>query len=363
MSFEFGVYTFGDLNHDPHSGRPIGAKQRLEEIIAAAKLAEEAGLDVFGVGEHHTPNFAVTAPPVVLAAIARHTKRIKLTSATTVLSTADPVRLFEDFATLDLLSDGRAELIAGRGAMAFLDTYRVFGYELADYDALFEEKIGLLLQINAQEKLSWNGRFRPELIEAGIAPRPLGGKLPLWIGVGRTPESAERAGRLGTGLSFAQLTGDTNRLKPLAEAYREAGQAAGYTPDQLPIAVCGHGYIAPTSQQALDEYFPYHANYFEHIMQKRNPADRLSREQFEQSTSANEALAVGSPQQIVEKILYQHERIGHNRYLLQLDIGGVPYAKVARSIELLATEVVPAVRRALRETTTAAVEETGEPLR
>ncbi|MFF2885904.1 LLM class flavin-dependent oxidoreductase [Paenibacillus sp. NPDC057967] len=347
LSFEFGVYTFGDLTRDPHSGRPISAKQRLEEIIAAARLAEEAGLDVFGVGEHHTPNFAVTAPPVVLAAIARHTKRIKLTSATTVLSTVDPVRLYEDFATLDLLSDGRAEIIAGRGAMAFLDTYRLFGYELDDYDELFQERIDLLLQINNKESVSWKGRFRPELIEAGVAPRPLGGKLPLWIGVGRTPESAERAGRLGTGLTFAQLSGDPSRLKPLADAYRAAGKSAGYTPEQLPIAVCGHGYIAPTPREALDEYLPYHANYFEHIMQKRNPADRLSREEFEQSTGPNYALAVGSPEQIVEKILYQHELIGHSRYILQLDIGGVPYAKVARSIELLAAEVMPVVRREL----------------
>ncbi|WP_240644529.1 LLM class flavin-dependent oxidoreductase [Paenibacillus paeoniae] len=352
MSFEFGVYTFGDLTNDPHSGRPINAKQRLEEIVAAAQLAEEVGLDVFGLGEHHTPNFAVTAPPVVLAAIARHTKRIKLTSATTVLSTADPVRLYEDFATLDLLSDGRAEIIAGRGAMAFLDTYSLFGYELADYDELFQEKIGLLLHINENERLSWNGRFRPELIEAGVAPRPLGGKLPLWIGVGRTLESAERAGRLGTGLTFAQLSGDPSRLKPLADAYRAAGKAAGYTPEQLPIAICGHGYIAPTPRQALDEYFPYHANYFEHIMQKRNPAERLSREEFELSTGASFALAVGSPEQIVEKILYQHEQIGHSRYILQLDIGGVPYAGVARSIELLATKVMPVVRRELNQATT-----------
>ncbi|RJX40410.1 LLM class flavin-dependent oxidoreductase [Paenibacillus pinisoli] len=348
LSFEFGVYTFGDLTRDPHSGRAVSAKQRLEEIIAAARLAEEAGLDVFGVGEHHTPNFAVTAPPVVLAAVARHTKRIKLTSATTVLSTVDPVRLYEDFATLDLLSDGRAEIIAGRGAMAFLDTYRLFGYGLTDYDALFEEKINLLLQINHEESVSWKGRFRPELLEAGVAPRPLGGKLPLWIGVGRTPESAERAGRLGAGLAFAQLSGDPSRLKPLADAYRAAGKAAGYRPEQLPVAVCGHGYIAPTSRQALDEYYPYHANYFEHIMQKRNPADRMSREEFERSTGAAYALAVGGPEQIVEKIMYQHELIGHSRYILQLDIGGVPYAKVARSIELLAKEVMPVVRRELR---------------
>ncbi|MFF2480357.1 LLM class flavin-dependent oxidoreductase [Paenibacillus sp. NPDC058071] len=350
MSFEFGIYTFGDLTNDPHSGRPISAKQRLEEIVAAAKLADDAGLDVFGLGEHHTPNFAVTAPPVVLAAIARHTKRIKLTTATTVLSTVDPVRLYEDFATLDLLSDGRAEIIAGRGAMAFLDTYRVFGYELANYDALFEEKMELLVQINDNESVSWKGQFRPELVDAGVAPRPLKGKLPLWIGVGRTPQSAERAGRLGTGLSFAQLSGDTGRLKPLAEAYRAAGKAAGYALEQLPIALCSHGYIAPTPREALDEYFPYHANYFEHIMQRRNPADRLSREEFELSTGANHALAVGSPEQIVEKILYQHEQIGHSRYVLQLDIGGVPYAKVARSIELLAAKVMPVVRRELSRT-------------
>ncbi|MFD0589463.1 LLM class flavin-dependent oxidoreductase [Paenibacillus sp. GCM10027627] len=348
MSFEFGLYTFGDLTADPHNGRTISAKQRLDDIVAAAKLAEDAGLDVFGLGEHHTLNFAVTATPVVLAAIAQHTKRIKLTSATSVLSAADPVRLYEDFATLDLLSNGRAELIAGRGALAFTeDTYKLFGYDLADYDALYEEKIELLLQINEKEKVSWSGCFRPELTESGVAPRPLNGKLPIWIGVGRTLASAERAGRLGLGLALAQLSGDPIRLKPLVDAYREAGQAAGFRPEQLPVAISSHGYIARTGHDAVNEYFPYHANYFEHIMQRRNPADRLSREEFELATGADNALAVGSPEQIIEKILYQHELIGHNRYTLQLDIGGVPYAEVARSIELFAKEVIPAVRREL----------------
>ncbi|MBH5318729.1 LLM class flavin-dependent oxidoreductase [Paenibacillus sp. GSMTC-2017] len=349
MSFEFGLYTFGDLTRDPHSGRAMSAKQRLDEVVAAAKLAEDVGLDVFGLGEHHTLNFSVTATPVVLSAIAQYTTKIRLTSATTVLSTVDPVRLYEDFATLDLLSNGRAEIIAGRGALVFSDTYKLFGYDLADYDDLFDEKIELLLKVNENETVTWNGRFRPELVESEVGPRPLGGKLPIWIGVGRTLASAERAGRLGAGLALAQLSGDPIRLKPLVEAYRAAGKAAGFKPEQLPVSISSHGYIGRTPRQAVDEYFPYHANYFEHIMQKRNSADRPSREEFELATAPDNALAVGGPQQIIEKILLQHELIGHNRYMLQLDIGGVPYAQVANAIELLATEVIPVVRRELNK--------------
>ncbi|MEK8126717.1 LLM class flavin-dependent oxidoreductase [Paenibacillus filicis] len=355
MSFEFGIYTFGDVTPVPGIRKTDIAKRRLDEVTAAAVLADEAGLDFFGVGEHHTHSFSISAPSVVLGAIAGQTKRIKLTSATTVLNTVDPVRLFEEFSTLDLLSNGRAEIAAGRGALVFADTYDLFGYSLEEYDSLFDEKIRLLLQLNAEESITWNGRFRPSLHQADVAPRPIRPEgLPIWISVGRTPESAVRAGTLGTGISFGLLSGDPNRLKPLADLYREAGRAAGHDPSKLQIGVSSHGHIAKTEKQALDNYYPHHTHYFQHI-QKRPVADRLPRADFDRMTAADQGLAVGTPSQIVEKILYQHELLGHNRYCLQLDIGGLPYPLVAQSIELLATEVAPAVRRALANRSTPAL--------
>ncbi len=223
---EIGIYTFGDLGPDPQTGKTISIQQRLQEVLATAKLADEAGLDIFGVGEHHRLDYAISSPAVVLAAVAQHTKRIKLTSATTVLSTIDPVRLFEDFATLDLLSNGRAEIIAGRGA--FVESFPLFGYDLNDYEELFEENMQLLQQLNANEIVNWQGSFRSSLENAMIAPRPAQEKLPIWIGVGGTPESAIRAGRLGTGLALAILGGDPIRFKPLVDLYRQAGAEAGH---------------------------------------------------------------------------------------------------------------------------------------
>ena len=341
--FEFGIYTLGDIVTDCHTGTRISPKQRLDEVIAAAKLADEAGLDVFGVGEHHRLDFVISSVPVVLAAISQVTRRIKLTSATTVLSTIDPVRVFEDFATLDLLSDGRAEIIAGRGA--FVESFPLFGYELEDYHRLFTENINLLLELNKHEIMNWEGSFRSSLKDSEIAPRPLQQSLPLWIGVGGSPESAEKAGTLGTGLAIAILSGSPEPFQELAAAYRRAGIKAGHAPQDLKIAITSHGFIAETSQQALDEYYPYYYSYRNSISPKPGQEYRVSRSDFEQNVSADNTMAVGSPQQIIEKILYQHELFGHSRFMTQLDIGGIPFSKVAKAIELLATEVAPVVRR------------------
>lgn len=348
--FEFGIYTLGDIVTDCHTGNKISPKQRLDEVIAAAKLADEAGLDVFGVGEHHRLDFVISSVPVVLAAISQVTHNIKLTSATTVLSTIDPVRVFEDFATLDLLSNGRAEIIAGRGA--FVESFPLFGYDFEDYHRLFSENITLLLELNKHEVMNWEGSFRSSLKDSEIAPRPLQQSLPLWIGVGGSPESAIKAGTLGTGLAIAILSGSPEPFQELAAAYRNAGIQAGHAAQDLKIAITSHGYIAETSQQALDEYYPYYYNYRNSISPKPGQEYRVSRSDFGQYVTADNTMAVGSPQQIIEKILYQYELFGHSRFMTQLDIGGLPFSKVAKAIELLATEVAPVVRREIAKKTT-----------
>ncbi|WP_239616407.1 LLM class flavin-dependent oxidoreductase [Cohnella mopanensis] len=340
---EIGLYTLGDIGPNPHTGKTISAQQRVKEIIEAAKLADEAGLEVFGVGEHHRLDYAVSAPPVVLAAIAQVTKQIKLTSATTVLSTVDPVRLFEDFATLDLLSDGRAEIIAGRGA--FVESFPLFGYDTSDYDALFSENMDLFMQLNEAESISWTGRFRSALRQAEIAPRPVQSQLPIWVGVGGTPESAARAGRLGVGMAIAILGGDPVRFMPLVDIYRKAGIEAGHALEDLKVSVTGHGYISKTTQQAKDEFYPYYSNYWSYVNRQRGMGGSMSRTDFEHMAGPDTALFVGSPQQVTEKILRQHELFGHRRFIAQIDIGGIPFKKVIEGIELLATEVAPIVRR------------------
>ncbi|MCM3768083.1 LLM class flavin-dependent oxidoreductase [Neobacillus niacini] len=340
---EIGIYTLADIGPDPLTGRMLTAKERVKEIIQAAKLADEAGLDVFGVGEHHRLDYASSSPAVILAAIAQVTKRIRLTSTTSVLSTLDPVRLFEDFATLDLLSDGRAEILAGRGA--FIESFPLFGYSTNDYNELFEEHMDLLLQLTQNETVTWSGKFRPSLKDAEIAPRPVQEKLPVWIGVGGTPESAVRAGRFGVGMALAILGGNPSRFKLLVDFYRQTGINAGHAPETLKVGVTGHAYLAKTTQQAKDEFYPYYSNYWGYVNRQRGMATRMSRADFEHMTSPDTALFVGSPQQVIEKILKQYELFGHQRFLAQLDIGGQPFKNVAKGIELLATEIAPVVRR------------------
>ena len=265
--FEIGVITLGEFLSDPRVGKKISAQQRVHEIVAAARLADQAGLDVFGVGEHHSLDFVVSAVPVVLGAIAQVTERIRLTSAVTVLSTADPVREFENFATLDLLSGGRAEMIAGRGA--FTESFALFGYDVADYDRLFPEKLDLLLKLNNAERVTWQGHFRPALRDAEIAPRPLQNQLPIWIGVGGTPESVVRAGTLGLPMMLGIIGGESARFAPLMDLYRTAGLRAKHDPTRLKTGVTSYLHIANTSQQAIDEFYPYHTHYFEQLGRSR----------------------------------------------------------------------------------------------
>lgn len=343
---EFGIYTLGDLARDPFAGSMISPQKRIQEVIESAKLAEDAGLDLFGVGEHHRLDYAVSSPAIVLAAIARETKRIKLTSAATVLSTADPVRIFEDFSTLDLLSGGRAEIMTGRGA--FTEPFSLFGYALEDNQALFTEKLELLQKLIDEEVVTWHGRFRTDLQEAEIAPRPLQQKLPIWIGVGGSVESAEFAGRHGTHMAIAILKGDAARFQPLADAYWQAAKAAGHDLDKLKLGITGHAFIAETPKMAKEDFYPYYANYRQTVNRQRGKSFTLSRTEFEQLAAPDTSLFVGSPEQIAEKIVTQHQMFGHRRFIAQVDIGGVPFAKAAKSIELLAGQVKPLVEKALQ---------------
>ncbi len=339
--FEIGLFTFGELTADPVTGRPIDPAVRLREFIALAKLGDEAGLDVFGVGEHHRPDFAIASPPVVLAAIAQATERIRLTSTVTVLSTADPVKVFEDFTAVDLISGGRAEITAGRGA--YTESFPLFGRDLADYDELFEEHLDLLLQVNRHERVTWSGRHRPALVDAGVYPRPVQPELPVWIAVGGTPASVVRAGRHGLPLYLAIL-GQPERFAPLAELYRETGAAAGHGPDALRVGVTSHFYVETTSQGARETFYPHYARYIGNNMPSAR-GQLLPRDAFEAWAGPRGALFAGSPQEVIDKILWEHELLGHDRFLAQIGLGGLPFADTARSIELLATEVLPVVRR------------------
>jgi probable LLM family oxidoreductase len=345
---EIGLYTFGELTPRGTDGRRISAAQRLQDILAAARLADQAGFDVFALGEHHRLDFAIAATPVVLAAIAQVTKNVRLASAVTILSTADPVKVFEDFATVDLLSGGRAEVIAGRGI--FTESFPLFGYDLADQDELFAEKIDLLLRLNAAERVTWQGRFRPALHEAPIPPRPAQGRLPIWIGTGGTPNSVARAGTLGLPLALANISLPPARLAPLADLYRETGGQAGHRASYLKISVASHLHVAKDSQDAMDTFYPYYAGYFRNHTPDQYRAREISLNDYKQLAGPEGPLFVGSPQQIVDKILYEHQLFGHQRFMVQIDIGGLPYQKVAEVIELLATRVVPAVRREIATT-------------
>jgi probable LLM family oxidoreductase len=332
---EIGVYTFAELSPS------VSPAQRLRNLVEEMELADQVGLDVFGVGEHHRPDFAVSAPAVALAAGAERTERIRLTSAVTVLSSDDPVRVFQDFATLDLLSGGRAEIMAGRGS--FVESFPLFGYDLDDYDELFAEHLDLLLALRDGERVTWSGAHRAALDGAGVYPRPLQEPLPVWIAVGGTPQSVARAGLLGLPLAVAIIGGAPERFAPLVDLYRDAARRAGRDPAALPVGINSHGFVAPTSQEAADRYFPAYAAMMTRIGRERGWPG-MTRAQFDALREPRGALVVGSPQEVIEKILFQHEVFGHQRFLAQLSVGDLPHRDVLRAIELLGTEVAPAVR-------------------
>jgi probable LLM family oxidoreductase len=330
---EIGVYTFAELGD-------AGPSARMRELLEEATLAEQVGLDVFGVGEHHRPDFVVSAPAVVLAAVAALTSRIRLTSAVSVLSSDDPVRVFEEFASLDLISNGRAEIMAGRGS--FIESFPLFGYELDDYDALFAEKLELLLALRSTERVTWSGRHRAPLPGLGVYPRPAQDPLPVWVAVGGSPESAARAGTLGLPMALAIIGGRPERFVPFAELHRRAAAEARHEP-QPQLSINSHGYVAETSQAAGDEFFPPYAAMMNRIGKERGWTG-LARQDFDALRTKRGALVVGSPDEVVEKILFQHELFGHQRFMAQMSVGSLPHAQVLRSIELFGTEVAPAVR-------------------
>jgi probable LLM family oxidoreductase len=335
---ELGLYTFADVGPEIDPGR------RLRNVLEEVELADQLGLDVFGVGEHHRPDYAVSVPAVVLAAAAERTKNIRLTSAVTVLSSDDPVRVFQDFATLDLLSGGRAEIMAGRGS--FIESFPLFGYDLEDYDELFAEKLDLLLRLRESERVTWSGKHRAPLDDAGVYPRPLQDPLPIWIAVGGTPQSVVRAALLGLPLAIAIIGGQPEHLTPLARLYRQATSQAGHDPPQLPISINSHTYVADTSQIASDEFYPTYSAMMNRIGRERGWS-AMTREQFEAGRSPRGALLVGSPEQVAEKILFEHELFGNERFMAQISVGAIEHEKVMRAIELFGTEVAPAIRKEL----------------
>ena len=339
---ELGIYTFAELTPDPASGKVQAPAERISDLMEEIELADQVDLDVFGVGEHHRPDFAVSAPAVVLAAASQRTRRIRLSSAVTVLSSDDPVRVFQDFATLDLLSGGRAEIMAGRGS--FIESFPLFGYSLDDYDDLFAEKLEMLLALRQSERITWAGRHRAPVDDRGVYPRPVQDPLPVWVAVGGNPESALRAGALGLPMALAIIGGMPERFAPLAELHRRAAEESGHPPPALSIN--SHGFIADNSQEAADVAFPAVAGTMNRIGRERGWPP-MTRPDFEAARTLHGSNFVGSPAEVVEKILFQYEVFGHQRFMVQFSVGTIPHPRLMRSIELFGTEVAPAVRKAL----------------
>jgi alkanesulfonate monooxygenase SsuD/methylene tetrahydromethanopterin reductase-like flavin-dependent oxidoreductase (luciferase family) len=339
---ELGVLSLSDLQADPATGALRDAAARTREIVSYGIAADQAGLDVFALGEHHGAEFAVSSPAVVLAAVAQATTTIRLTSAVSVLPALDPVRLHQDFATLDLISQGRAEIIAGRSA--FLEAFELFGVDPGDYDEVFAEKLGLLLAIREQERVTWHGKHRPPLDGLAVPPRPQQDRLPLWLGVGGTPGSAQRAGLLGLPMVLGLIGGDIRQARPLVDIFRDAGLAAGHVAETLRLGLTSHFFVAETSQAARDTLYPHYREY----LRPKTPRGRgwlVSPDQFAAVAGPTGALMTGSPQEIIDKILAEREILGIDRFIGQVDLGGLPPRLVHRSIELLATQVAPVIRK------------------
>jgi len=337
---EVGVDSFAAAHND--AARAIDASERLRQLIEQIEHADRVGLDVFGIGEHHRRDFLDSAPAVILGAAASRTQRIRLTSAVAVLSAADPVRVFQQFATLDLLSQGRAELVVGRGS--FIDAFPLFGLDLDDYDELFAEKLSLLLKIRDNEHVHWSGKHRPALTGQGVYPRPVQNPFPIWLGVGGTPQSFARAGTLGLPLMVAIIGGETRRFRPHVDLYREAGARAGFSADRLKVGVHALGYVAATTQEAADDFFPGYARAFTDVGKERGwpPVTRAG---FDAQRGPHGALLVGSPDEVVEKIGRHSEALGGiARITFQMNVASLPHDKLMRAIELIGTRISPHFR-------------------
>lgn len=341
---ELGISTFVELTPDPATGKTISAYQRFQNLLEEAELADQLGLDVFAIGEHHRADFLVSSPATVLAAAAVKTKNIKLSSAVTVLSSDDPVRVFQQFATVDLLSGGRAEIMAGRGS--FIESFPLFGYDLDDYDTLFDEKLKLLVAINENEKVNWKGKHRPAIDNLAVYPRPYQKKLPIWVAIGGTPASVLRAAKLGLPLTIAIIGGAPAQFAPYTKFYREEFIKAGHDITKLQLCINSHAYIADNPQRAADEFFPPYAQVMTRIGRERGWPP-TTREQFEFMRQPSGALLVGSPQQVIDKILYEYELFNNTRFMVQFSVGTLPHKQMMHAIELFGNVVAPAVRKAL----------------
>ena len=337
---ELGIYTFVENTPESDTGKTRHPATRLKNLMEEIELADNSGLDVVGIGEHHRSEYISSAPSVILAAAAARTKNIRLSSAVTVLGSEDPVRVFQQYSTLDLLSEGRAEIMVGRGS--FIESFPLFGKDLDDYDELFAENLDLLLALRENETIKWSGNHRPSIQSRGVYPRPYQDLLPVWIAVGGTPQSAYRAGALGIPMALAIIGGEPSRFKPFADLHRRGAKENGK--ESQPLSINSHGFIADTSQEAHDTAFPAFKVTMDKIGRERGWPP-MSRNQFEASTKLGGANVVGSPQQVIDKILHQHEIFGHDRFLLQMSVGSISHKKLMRSIELFATEVAPVVRR------------------
>ena len=342
---QIGIDSFAAAIPDPETGAAIAPADRLRNLLEEIDLADQVGLDVFGIGEHHRSEFLDSAPTIILAAAAGHTKNIRLSSAVTVLSAADPVRVFQEFATLDLISQGRAEIVAGRGS--FTEAYPLFGLKLQDYDDLFIEKLDLLLKIRDDATVKWSGKHRPALNGQGIYPRPFQEQMPIWLGVGGTPQSFARAGYLGLPLMVAIIGGQQHRFRPLIDLYREAGSRAGHAPEKLKVGLHMLGFLGDTTQQAADDFYPGYATMFTQIGKERGWPP-TTRAQFDLTRGPAGAFLIGDAESVVEKVLYTNEALGGIARLdFQMTVATLPHAKMMKAIEILGTKVAPAVRKEL----------------
>jgi probable LLM family oxidoreductase len=340
---QIGIDSFGAVISDPATGLSLSPVQRMQNLLEEIELADQVGLDVFGIGEHHRAEFLDSAPAVILSAAASRTKNIRLSSAVTVLSAADPVRVFQEFSTLDLISNGRAEIIAGRGS--FVDSFPLFGFRLEDYDALFSEKLDLLLKIREETHVRWSGKFRAPLTGQAIYPRPMQNPLPIWVGVGGTPASFVRAGEFGLPLAVAIIGGEPRRFRPLIDLYRETGRRAGHGPEKLMVGLHAIGFLGDTTQQAADDFYPGYAHSFTEIGKERGWPP-TTRAQFDAVRGPTGALIIGDPERVAEKILYVNEALGGlARITFQMGVSALPHQKMLRSIEFLGTRVVPIIKK------------------
>lgn len=337
---EIGIDSFAAASEDGGNDLASANAASLEKLLERIEWADQMGLDVFGIGEHYRKEFLDSAQAVILAAAAARTRQITLTSAVTVLSAADPVRVFQNFATIDLISGGRAEIVAGRGS--FIESFPLFGFDLKDYDAIFAEKLGLLLQIRDQEVVNWSGKFRPPLQNQAIYPRPLQKKLPIWLGVGGTPGSFARAGALGMPLMVAVIGGHTHQFRPLVDLYRQSGEQAGYSPDDLKVGLHSFGYVAPTREQAIADFYPRYAEVMSRIGRERGwPPPTFA--QFEAQIGETGAIVIGNPEEVSQKILRHSKALGGiSRFTFQMDVG-LSHEQMKQSIELIGIEVAPLV--------------------